>query len=216
MAWFLLKHPKYKHTHTLLPPRQMEEFPHTENRAERLAKLGKVWLLVPTWMEILQLVPLQQAKYKWHICKFMGTWESTELDFCLRFLWMGLQRRGATKLPPFSTLLPSATTSFPQGKQEALPPGWLAMRRFSFLPELGPQWAWFSERAPLVCRCLGSGSFQRPSPAPPAAQRWRWFGCGVAYASKAGLVRIQHQSLHPACYLGRKEVRNYVCMGKKQ
>lgn len=64
----------------------MEEFPHTENRAERLAKLGKVWLLVPTWMEILQLVPLQQANYKWRICKFMGTWESTELDFCLRFL----------------------------------------------------------------------------------------------------------------------------------
>lgn len=167
-------------------------------------------------METLQLVPLQRAKSKWHICKSMGTWESAELDLRLRFLVDAAPEENCIHVTTFQHPHPLHYCLLPQDKQEAGPPSWLAMHWLWFLPELGPQWAWFSELAPLVCRCLGSGFSQRPSPAPPAAQRWKWFDCGVACVSKAGRVRIQRQSLRPACYLaGGKEMGGEACAVKK-
>lgn len=48
------------------------------------AKFGKVWLLVPTWMETLQLVPLRRAKSKRHICKPVGMCRTEVSEPCER------------------------------------------------------------------------------------------------------------------------------------
>lgn len=111
MARFLLQHQIQTHTCCFL--RGISS--HSKQRAKRLAKKGNVWLLIPTWMEILQLVPLQEAKPKWHSCKPMGTQECAQLDFSLRFSCLRLQRRGPDKFPPS---IPSGTVSLPKGNKK--------------------------------------------------------------------------------------------------
>lgn len=72
-------------------------------------------------------------------------------------------------------------------------------------PVLSPLWVSSSEPAPLWCRCLGNVSFQKPSPAPPAARRWRWCDCVSASSSEASQVLSLHLNRRLCGYLRWKE-----------
>lgn len=111
MVRFLLQHQMQTHAYCCL--RGISS--RSKQRAKSLAKRGKVWLLVPTWMEILQLVPLQEAKPKRHSCKPMGTRECAQLDFSLRFSCVRLRGRGPSKFPPS---IPNAAVSLPKGNKK--------------------------------------------------------------------------------------------------
>ena len=83
------------------------------------------------------------------------------------------------------------------------------------LPGPWPQWVWSSGPALLLCRCRGSGFFQKPSPVPPAALLWMWSDSCAASSWGGGQALTPHLTLHPSDCLEKHkclQIRYKVCI----
>lgn len=80
--------------------------------------------------------------------------------------------------------------------------------------EFWPRWVWFSAPTPLWCKCQGTASSQRPSPARPAAWLRRWFCCGAVSSWVESLAPTRSRIPRCSCLGSRnhQDLSSLICL----